>query len=192
MANKEFTALAAHPRLTPEPLSLTGAELSALAGVEILAISFSSNDESRLARPLGALPRPARSAKYEQSHLLWSGPGQLLCISEGHAIGEADMAQAIGDAGHMTNLSDGWIAARVTGAHAQKLVDHLVMPDLSPEGFAVGDVTSTVFAHLRVMIWRSGDDALTLLSAASSAASFWHALTGELQDASRYLELNNA
>lgn len=192
MANKEFSALAAQPRLAPEPLSLNGAVTSALAGVEILAINFSGDDENRLAQPLGALPRPARSTKYDQSHLLWAGVGQLFCISEGHSIGEDELADTIEGAGHVTDLSDGWVAVSVAGARAQMLVNHLVMPDLSPESFAIGNVTSTIFAHLRVVIWRNDDESLTLLSAASSAASFWHALTGELQDASRYLELNNA
>jgi sarcosine oxidase subunit gamma len=54
--------------------------------------------------------------------------------------------------------------------------------DLHPQAFAVGAVARTLMDHLNVIILREGGDTFLLMSARSSARSFWHAVETSIRN----------
>lgn len=151
---------------------------------ELLAISFPSWARQQLAAQLAPLPSPGRSVEFgEGQYLLWLGVGQLMSYSKDDPIGETRMAQQIAPAGNVTELSDGWIALELEGPDALERLDLIAMPDLAEGSFDVGEITSTVINHLRVLIWRQSPTRLVLLSPASSARSLVHRLREDLAQA---------
>jgi len=148
---------------------------------ELLAISFPTRARQQIAAQLATLPSPGRSVEFgEGQYLLWSGVGQLLSYSEDDPIGETRMARQIAQAGYVTDLSDGWIAVELEGPDALERLDLITMPDLAEGRFDVGEITSTVVNHVRVLIWRRSPTRLVLLSPASSARSLLNRLREDL------------
>ena len=60
------------------------------------------------------------------------------------------------------------------GDDARSRLDLVTVPDLSDDAFAVGNVTSTILSHIRVLIWRRTETSLVLLSAASTGRSLFN------------------
>ncbi|MEO9779983.1 MAG: hypothetical protein ABJH07_08030 [Sedimentitalea sp.] len=188
MLEPTMKELATSHRLTDVTDSFPGAELSVITEKKLIAVNFTAARAREFIDILGALPQPGKSTDCQGHHLLWTEAGQVFCFATSAQLGEATLQRDLGDTAYVTDLSDGWIAVSLTGENAQTLIDHVAMPDLSVGAFEQGAVTSTLFAHLRVIIWRNDSDAFTLLSTASSAQSFLHALRGELATAANYLE----
>ena len=112
--------------------------------------------------------------------MLWTGPREAMLFREnlcGDAVG---LAKQVGSAGHVTNVSDGWVVLSFEGGDALSLLDQLMLPDLHETAFPVGAATSTVFDHMRVLICRTSDGRMLILSASSTAVSLWHGLTEQL------------
>jgi len=161
-----------------------GSTLRVVPTRELLVISFSISARQQLAAQLAPLPNPGRSVKFgEGQYLLWLGVGQLMSYSKGDPIGETRMAERIAQAGNVTDLSDGWIALELEGPDALERLDLITTPDLAEGRFDVGEITSTVMNHLRVLIWRQSPTRLVLLSPASSARSLVHRLHEDLAQA---------
>lgn len=192
VAKASMKSLAPQNRLPDDALEMSGGVLKIIQNKEILSINFPLSSEGKITKLLKASVAPGKSANFGKHHLLWTEVGQFFCYGDKAPLGEAALAKRVGGAGYVTDLSDGWVAVQLSGAQAQNMLDQITLPDLSNEAFAIGDVTSTLMTHLRVIIWRNSDTSFTLLSAASSASSFLHALSEELQTASRYLEKHNA
>lgn len=148
---------------------------------ELLAVAIPSWARQKSVAQIGPLPNPGQSSVMPSGqHLLWTGVGQYYAYCETSAQGEAAMNARLEGAGYVTDVSDGWVSFDLQGVDAQTRLDLITLPDLSDDTFQVGAVTSTVIAHLRVLIWRRAEDHFVLLTAASSARSFIHHLNEDL------------
>lgn len=92
----------------------------------------------------------------------------------------AQLGEAAEGKAYLTDQSDGWAQLILEGPGALATLERLCMIDLHPEVFAVGCLARTLMEHLNVLIYRHEDEAYTLMSARSSAASFLHAVTTSL------------
>ena len=90
--------------------------------------------------------------------------------------------EKIGDAGHVTDQSDAWVALQVCGPKARATLERICPLDLHSGIFTEGTVARTVMEHLGVIIHRDGADSFLMLSARSSAESFARAVVTSAQN----------
>ncbi len=177
MAETGYASLEERNVLAGYSVGIGSSALRVVPKKELLAISFPASARQQLA----PLPGPGRTVEFgEGRYLLWLGVGQLMSYGTDDPIGETGMAQQIGQAGYVTDVSDGWIALELEGPDALERLDLIAMPDLADGRFDVGEITSTVVNHLRVLIWRQSPARLVLLSPASSARSLLDRLREDL------------
>lgn len=152
-------------------IRFANSELNAIPNKRLLAISYPDSARADLQARLGAMPEPSKSMKLgDNADLLWTGIGELYVLGNEDGPDANALSEGIGDTGYVTDLSDGWIALELEGGDAQARLDLVVTPDLSEGSFAVGDVTSSILSHIRMLIWRRTETAFVLLSTASTAA----------------------
>lgn len=102
-----------------------------------------------------------------------------------NSASDADkLAKIFNGKAYMTNQSDAWIGLSLSGPLARAALERISQLDLHPDSFAQGAVARTAMEHLGVIIWRTGKDAFTLISATSSAESFLHAIEESLDNVS--------
>lgn len=184
MAETRYSPLEERIALVGYSVGIGGSTLRVVPEKELLVVSYPASARQQLAAQLAPLPGPGHSVEFgEGQYLLWLGVGQLMSYSKGDPIGETRMAQRIAQAGNVTDLSDGWIALELEGPDALERLDLITMPDLAEGRFDVGEMTSTVMNHLRVLIWRQSPTRLVLLSPASSARSLVNRLHEDLAQA---------
>lgn len=85
-------------------------------------------------------------------------------------------APSAGEAVYITDQSDSWAGLVLNGSESVSALERICPIDLHPTAFPVGHVTRTSMEHLAVIISRIADDTYLLLSPASSARSFLHAV----------------
>jgi len=90
--------------------------------------------------------------------------------------------EQLGDSAYCTDQSDSWVSLEVSGPLATSALERICPIDLHPTEFAVGAVARTTMEHLGVIITRTGDDQYLMMSAASSAESFLHAITTSVKN----------
>ena len=184
MAETGYSPLEERNALVGSSVGIGHSTLRVVPEKELLAISYPAGSGQQIAEQLAPLPGPGLSVDFgEGRYLLWLGVGQILSYGTDDPIGETAMAQQIGQAGYVTDLSDGWVALELEGPDALERLDLITLPDLAEGCFDVGEITSTVMNHLRVLIWRQSPTRLILLSPASSARSLMHRLCGDLAQA---------
>lgn len=93
----------------------------------------------------------------------------------------AVVAQKIGTAGYVVDQSHNWVALSLSGACARAALERLCALNLHRDKFAVDQAERTQMEHMGALVARSGEDEFLLLSAASSAATFLHALETSLK-----------
>lgn len=134
------------------------------AGAEVLA--------APLAQAFGlALPGPGMtSAGAEGTAAFWTGPGQWLVSAPLAAFPDlaASLKAAVGDAGSVTEQTDGWAAFELAGPELVPLFERLCNADLAaaPAGAAL----RSTLAHLAVILLPQGPGHLRLWTGRSSAA----------------------
>ena len=166
--------------LAGQQAAIGKSRLSVMADKEVFVVALAAHQPSGAQAALGALPKPAQALQAPLGTLLWTGPREVMLLREnpyGDAMG---LAKQAGSAGHVTDVSDGWVVLSFEGSDALPLLDQLLLPDLHETAFLVGAVTSTVFDHMRILICRVSDARVLILSASSTAASLWHGLTEQL------------
>lgn len=111
-----------------------------------------------------------------------TGPGAWLALTEqdggdfaARLSGELDGVASVSD------QSDGYTLIRLSGACVRDTLAKLVPIDVHARAFEVGDLASTVAAHVGVTVWRLPDESagapvFEVLMFRSLARSFWHAL----------------
>ena len=128
-----------------------------------------------LARPSAAgLPGPGRWAENGGLVLVALAPGQWLV--EGPEAGlEAEVAARFG--GFPTEVTDGYVPFRLSGARAGSVLARLSSLDYSDEAFPVGAAARTPMMQIGVVIRRLADDegpAFALETPRSTARDFAH------------------
>jgi len=114
--------------------------------------------------------------------LIGTGPGAWLATQErgGNAFAPS-LREWIGDLASVSDQSDGYAVLRLSGPKVRDTLFKLIPIDVHPREFKIGDVASTVAAHIGVTLWRLEDDGngspvFEIAVFRSLAASFWHAL----------------
>ena len=82
----------------------------------------------------------------------------------------------LGDTVYVTDQSDSWVMLRIGGPKCRSALERVCLLDLDPRAFPVGKVARTVMEHLGTIIISEGNDYFLLLSARSSADSFYKAI----------------
>jgi heterotetrameric sarcosine oxidase gamma subunit len=172
--------LAATLTLAGQQAAIGKSRLSVMADKEVFVVALAAHQPSGAQAALGALPKPAQALQAPLGTLLWTGPREVMLLRENLRGDAVDLATQVAAAGHVTDVSDGWVVLCFEGCDALPLLDQLLLPDLHETVFLVGAVISTVFDHMRILICRVSDARVLILSASSTAASLWHGLTEKL------------
>jgi sarcosine oxidase subunit gamma len=111
------------------------------------------------------LPGPGRTRARGPARLLWAGHRQYLLIG-------VDPDPALGDHAGLTDISDGWVAMRLTGRDWDRVLARLTPLDLRPAVFARGATARAELQHLQAQITRINDgvEILVMRSVAPWAA----------------------
>ena len=185
----DFT-LEAKPQLGGFSRTVSGTELAEVRGKALVSIAIPLGGESALAAALEsalgtALPAPGKTARAAADglRLLRLQQDQLFALFNHQGDRPVDAVSAqLGDAGYYTDQSDGWVLLRLRGPSAREALERICPLDLHDAAFADGDAARTVMEHLGVVILREGADSYLLMSAASSARSFLHAVETSLKN----------
>jgi sarcosine oxidase subunit gamma len=129
------------------------------------------------------LPRGPHRTNASDLALVGTGPGAWLAIHEQAAnVLATSLRQRIGDLALVVDQSDGYAVLRLSGPTVRDTLCKLVPVDVHARAFKIGDVATTIAAHIGATLWRleDGDDGSPVFEIAvfrSLAASFWHLLS---------------
>jgi methylglutamate dehydrogenase subunit D len=120
-------------------------------------------------------PRSLRRAVAGGIAFLGVGPNRWLAISDNGAAAFIDNLEAALDGvASVIAQTDGLAVLRIGGLRARDTFAKGLSIDLDPSAFAVGDVASTILAHITVTIWRTEEAAYDIAVPRSFAGDFWH------------------
>jgi sarcosine oxidase subunit gamma len=130
------------------------------------------------------LPAPGKGILAEPFGVFWMGPEQWM-ISAPHDSHE-DLAetlkQAVGNAGSVSEQTDGWCRFDLTGAGLLAVMERLCNADLTT--MEAGDARRVRLEHLGCFIWcLEPGQTVAVIGPRSSAASLHHALIGAAKSA---------
>jgi len=100
------------------------------------------------------------------------GPNRWLAVSESGAAFADDLALSLDGIASVIALTDGLVVLRIAGPRARAAFAKGLMIDLDPGVFAVGDVASSILAHIAVTIWRTGESSYDVAVPRSFAGDF--------------------
>lgn len=128
-----------------------------------------------------APPAPNHMVDIKGGLAFWTGPEQYMLKLSGENIhADIDAATDLGGAAYATLQSDGWASLHLRGEAIYDVLERFMPLNLrdAPHGFAA----RTMAHHIAVIILKSNDTELTLLTPRSSALSFLDGLkhTAEL------------
>ena len=180
--------LTAEPPLAGRSRSFGANCLAALSDMALVsvAIPLGREDEAQEAirSAYGAeLPQVRRYAKSPRSgaFLIRTAPDQGLIAFE-HSAPDAEklVARQLDGAVYTTDQTDGWVALQLSGPDARAALERICPLDLHPASFGPDAAARTVAEHLGMLILRTQEHAFLLLSASSSANSFWDSVETSL------------
>ena len=176
--------LTERPALGVEPI--TGDEVNAaeVSGLAIVSMAVPLGGDDALNEVIAAgygvgLPAVGGSVRSDRdgARILGLQPGQFFIVFETDAPRPPDIVRAVtGDKAYLTDQSDSWAVVRVGGAKSRAALERICPVDLHPDAFKTGACARTLMEHLGVIILREADSEFLLMSARSSAPSFWHAI----------------
>ena len=120
-------------------------------------------------------PRGLRRAAAGGIAFLGVGPNRWLATSEsGAAAFTDDLEAALDGVASVIAQTDGLAVLRIAGPRARAAFAKGLSIDLDPGVFAVGDVASSILAHIAVTIWRTDESSYEVAVPRSFAGDFWH------------------
>jgi methylglutamate dehydrogenase subunit D len=139
-------------------------------------------------------PRGPHRADAGGIAFLGVGPNRWLAVSESGAGFTEDLALALDGLASVIAQTDGLAVLRIAGPRARAAFAKGLPIDLDPAVFAVGDVASSILAHIAVTIWRTDEASYDIAVPRSfvgdfgrwlveSAAEFGLAVAGNEADA---------
>ena len=175
-------ALTATSPLEGLRLSVGDNRIAEQTGYAVVSIAIPQGGEAALVSTLKAgwsldLPDHALSSVAGDARAVRTAPDQLLLIFPHDAPDASRVVQdKLQGTGYTTDQTDGWVQVTVAGPGTAAALERLSPIDLSPETFPIHAAARTVFEHMGVLVIRTGEGSFLLLSAASSAGSFLHAV----------------
>lgn len=176
MSASDLTLATADPFDGLLPLSAGGVTLTAADPGPVWQIAPWPGAEEAAAAALKAahgvdLPGAGQTARPGGARVLWAGHRQWLMLGEAPDPGLAAHAG-------LTELTDGWVGLRLTGAGAADVLARLCPLDTRPHVFGVGQTARAELAHLMAQITRTeaGFDLMLM-------RSFAHWAVGRIADA---------
>ncbi len=123
------------------------------------------------------MPDPRRGRCKGDIWALRTGHDQMLLIFP-HPTPDAGVHvnARLSTRAYVTDQTDGWVKLLLSGAAGLDALERLCPLDLELAAFPVGASARTVMEHLGVILLRLEQDRFLLLSARSSAESFWDAV----------------
>lgn len=180
--------LIAEPPLAGRSHSVGETRLAAKPGLALVSVAIPLGQEDAAQAAIRAahgaeLPALGRYSRSPEAHafLIRTGPDQGLVAFE-HSEPDAGriVARRLGAALYTTDQTDAWVAVTLSGPGSRAALERICPLDLDPLVFGPGSAARTVCEHLGVLILCIEADSYLLLSASSSADSFWHALETSL------------
>lgn len=146
-----------------EPLALSG------AGVQVTGLP----DRSMALASAGVLKTAGMDAP-ENGHYLDAGDQRIQWFDHAHylVIGGAGATQP-----GMTDQSDGWVGAHITGPGARDVLARLCPLDLRDGVFDPGQTARSLIGHMSAVITRTGPEAFEIMVFRSMADTLAHDLT---------------
>lgn len=97
-------------------------------------------------------------------------------------LADADIKAALKDNAYCTDQSDAWVLLEIKGEGVYHALERICALDISDQSFPVGCVARTQMEHLGVVILKTAENAFLLISAASSADDFLHAVALSIEN----------
>lgn len=160
------------------PLTVGGLTLSDATPRRLTAVSLwpgTAADADRALREVGlGWPAPDRAVKGGKGLCLWSGRDQAF-------VADAAVPAALSAFGAATDVSDGWVALKLSGPSAAAALARLVAIDLSLRAFPEGATARTGLGHIMALLHRSSSRSFTIYVFRSMAASAVHEIAVAMQ-----------
>ncbi|WP_417523246.1 sarcosine oxidase subunit gamma [Marinovum sp.] len=122
------------------------------------------------------LPGVGRCVETPPFHVFWTGPEQWMIEAphDSHEDLAAQLKAAVGDAGSVTEQTDGWVRFDLEGAACHDVLERLCNADTRE--MAAGSATRSRIEHLGCFLVHRGTGHFSILGPRSSARSLHHAL----------------
>lgn len=160
------------------PVTVGGLTLSDATPKRLVAIAPWPGSVPAAAKALQAMgldwPSPDRAAKGAKGVCLWSGRDQAF-------LADVAPSPALAEAAALTDLSDGWVALKLSGPAAAAALARLVAIDLSATAFSEGATARTGLGHMMALVHRSSPRSFTIYVFRSMAASAVHEIELAMQ-----------
>jgi heterotetrameric sarcosine oxidase gamma subunit len=158
-------------------LTLGQTTLAEWALPRMTSVAPFQGQEKAVARVLKSMgltfPAPNRTSVADDVTLLWTGRNQAFLLNADPAPLAASCA--------LTDQSDGWAALTITGPQTGAVLARLIPQDLRLSAFGIGHAVRTPLNHMNAVLWRTGDEAFTLLVFRSMARTAWHEIAEAMQ-----------
>lgn len=179
----EITLVAKSP-LAGHDLTMADTRLRELPDVALTSFAVPLGSDAAFDAALKAdfgvaRPAPTTSTTAGDTRALPLAADQILVM---HA--EGTTATALSDAAYSTDQTGNWCCVEISGPLAPAAMERLCPLDLHTDVFPQDAAARTTMEHMGALIVRTGSDSFVLLSASSSARSFWHALEVSLKNVS--------
>ena len=116
------------------------------------------------------IPAPGRATGKTGARAIWSGQGQAFLLGPAPDIALAKTCA-------ITDQSDGWAVAELTGPNARNVLARLCPLDLRPSVFKRGHTARSLLGHMNAQITRTGADTYMLMVFRSMAATAAHEIS---------------
>ena len=104
-------------------------------------------------------PKSPRRVAAGSVAFLGVGPNRWLAVSENGAGFAYGLVDALDGFASVIAQTDGLVVLRISGSRVRDTFAKGLPIDLDPRAFAVGDVASSIIAHIGVTIWRADETA---------------------------------
>lgn len=176
---KSITALAAS---SAQVDSFDGLTIQERADCALASLAARQGEEAQCAAGaktlLGTeLPAPGKGVLGEPYSCFWMGADQWMITADyaTHETLDREVKQAVGEAGSVTEQSDGWCRFNLEGARLGDVLERLCNVDLP--AMQVGDVSRSRLEHMACFIWcLEPGQKVAIYAPRSSAGSLHHGL----------------
>lgn len=161
-------------------VSRAGCRIRELPSASLYSLAIPLGDdaafEAGLKQKLRVDMPDARNARLTETIVAMRlAPDQVMVLD----LDGSDLRAAVGDLSvfaYVTEQTGSWCVIELSGVGVQAVLERLCPIDTAPDAFPVGAFARTVMEHMGAIILRKDPKTFILMSASSSAQSFWHAL----------------
>lgn len=172
--------LSAQSALDDADITIGTCRLHERSDVTLISVAVPRGGEKTLADKLNAvfglaLPPPTGRSEKDGVSLV------RMAVDQYFLMGAREIAtDDVSDVSYLTDQSDSWIVLELSGRGCLDALERSFPVDLHDSVFPVGSFARTQVEHMGAAILRVGPDTYWLMSARSSARSFWHAIETSL------------